>query len=271
MVPRTFTLKGADPREAALRVLIVPHAGAGAASGRAFADHAPAPWMVATARLPGRESRVRESIPRLPGLVDDVVAVIRALPGTAPLVVVGVCSGAVIALEAVRAVQREGGGSVAGLVVVSQWAVTEKPDPDRRSVGDTDDTGEILEILEEYGGVPELLAGNEEMLRLALPPVVADIRAVEDYSSDPHPPLGCPLLTVFGDEDPLCPEDRTADWAMFSDNTRTVWVPGGHMLLAESPALLVNALAGNLDQFAVRQSRVLRTDREGHSHADRRG
>ncbi|MFD5625163.1 thioesterase II family protein [Streptomyces sp. NPDC127072] len=274
MSARNVVLRGAAPQDASLRVLVVPHAGAGAASGLAFAEHAPADWLVATARLPGRESRIRESVPDMPGLVADVVATARALPGpgTAPLIVVGVCSGAVIALEAVRELLRDGdghgddpgradddagrvggpggAGSVAGLVVVSQWAVNEKPDPGRRLLRDTDDQAQVLDILGEFGGVPESLAANPEMLRLVLPGIVADIRAVEDYWSDPDPLLGCPLLTVFGDEDPLCPEERTAGWALFSANTRNAWVPGGHLLLAEDPAVVVDALAGNLDQFA---------------------
>lgn len=58
---------------------------------------------------------------------------------------------------------------------------------------------------------------------------------------------------MFGDEDPLCPEERTADWALFSENTRSVWLPGGHMLLTDSPALVVDAVVGNLDQFAAEQ------------------
>lgn len=251
---KTFALKGADPQDASIRVLIVPHAGAGAASGQGFAEHAPADWLVATARLPGRETRIRESVPDLPGLVDDVVATARALPGTAPLLVVGVCFGAIVGLEAVRALQRDDGVRVAGMVAVSQWAVTEKPDPERRLLRDTDDTDGVLAILDGFGGVPERLAANEQMLRLVLPTIVADIRAVEDYSSGPEPLLRCPLLTVFGDEDPLCPEERTADWALFSENTRGVWLPGSHMLLTESPALVVDAVVGNLDQFAAEQS-----------------
>ncbi|MDH6121043.1 surfactin synthase thioesterase subunit [Kitasatospora sp. GAS204A] len=251
MSAKTFTLKGADPRDAALRVLVIPHAGAGAAGGAAFAAHTPADWLVATARLPGRESRIREEIPELPGLVADIVATVRALPGTAPLVVVGVCSGAVIGLEAVRTLQREVAGPVvAGLVVVSQWAVTERPDPAHRSLRDTDDPRQVLEILAEFGGVPDSLAADREMLALVLPTIVADLRAVQDYWSAPHPRLACPLLTVFGDEDELCPEERTDDWSLFSEQTRTVWVPGGHMLLTESPAMVVDALVGNLDQFA---------------------
>jgi surfactin synthase thioesterase subunit len=237
-----------------LRVLIIPHAGAGAASGLAVAEHAPDEWLVATVRLPGRESRIRESVPDLPGLVADVVATVRSLPapGTAPLIVVGVCSGAVIGLEVVRELlrDRDGSGDVAGLVVVSQWAVNEKPDPGRRLLRDTDDRDQVLDILREFGGIPASVAANQEMLQLVLPGIVADMRAVEDYWSDPEPLLTCPLLTVFGDEDHLCPDERTADWSLFSENTRSAWVPGGHMLLAESPAVLVDALAGNLDQFA---------------------
>ncbi|WP_353945254.1 thioesterase domain-containing protein [Streptomyces sp. HUAS MG91] len=247
---KTFRLDGARPEDAAWRVLLVPHAGAGAASGTAFAAHTPADWAVATARLPGRESRVREPVGGLAELTADVVATARALPGSAPLLVVGVCSGAVLALEAVRALQRTGDVPVAGFVAVSQWAVTEKPDPQRRRLRDTDDPEQILEILKEFGGVPASLAANEEMLALLLPSLVADLRAVEEYSSGPEPLLGCPLLAVFGDADPLCPEERTEDWELFSDRARTVWVPGGHLLLTESPALLADAVARSLDHFA---------------------
>ncbi|MEU1214177.1 thioesterase II family protein [Streptomyces sp. NPDC005791] len=251
MSVRNFVIRGAAPQDATLRVVLVPHAGGGAGSGLAFAEQAPPEWLVATARLPGRESRVKEDVPDLPGLVDDVASVIRSLPGDAPLIVVGVCSGAVIGLEALRTVQREDAGCVAGLVAVSQWAVTEQTGPGRRSLRHTEDTSQVLEILEEFGGIPKSLRDNAEMLALVLPAVVGDMRAVEDYTSGPDPVLRCPLLTVFGDEDELCPDERTADWALFSEDVRRVWVPGGHMLLAESPGTLVDALAGNLDHFTT--------------------
>ncbi|MFJ4714079.1 thioesterase II family protein [Streptomyces sp. NPDC088785] len=247
---RTFRLDGARPEDAAWRVLLVPHAGAGAASGAGFAAHAPVDWAVATARLPGRESRVREPVGGLAELAADVAATARALPGSAPLLVVGVCSGAVLALEAVRALQRAGDVPVAGFVVVSQGAVTERPGPGRRLPRETDDPARVLDVLREFGGVPEALAADPEMLALLLPSIVADLRAVEEYRSGPEPVLDCPLLAVFGDADPLCPQERTEDWELFSDRARTVWLPGGHLLLTESPALLVDAVAGSLDHFA---------------------
>ncbi|MBC9713283.1 thioesterase [Streptomyces sp. TRM66268-LWL] len=259
MSAKTFTLKGAAPEHAALRLLLVPHAGAGAASGSGFAAHAPADWLVATARLPGRESRVREHTEDLADLVADVTATLRALPGTAPLIVVGVCSGAILALEAVRALQSEGDNAVTGFAAVSQWAVDRAPDPGRPRLRDTDDPVRILALLREFGGVPDSLAANEEMLELLLPPILGDMRAVEEYATAPEPRLACPLLTVFGDEDPLCPEERTEGWELFAEHSRTVWVPGGHMLLTDSPALLVDALAGNLDHFTADQRETARS------------
>ncbi|MGW6681149.1 thioesterase II family protein [[Kitasatospora] papulosa] len=259
MSAKPFTLKGAAPEQAALRVLLVPHAGAGAASGAGFAAHAPADWLVATARLPGRESRVRERTDDLADLVADVTATVRALPGTAPLLVVGVCSGAILALEAVRTLQYEGDSMVAGFAAVSQWAVDRAPDPDRPRLRDTEDSAQILSLLKEFGGVPDSLAANEELLEWLLPPILGDARAVEEYVTAPTPRLACPLLTVFGDEDPHCPEERTEGWALFAEHSRTVWVPGGHMLFTESPALLVDALAENLDHLTAAQREMGRS------------
>lgn len=247
MTSKNVVLRGADPERAALRLLIVPHAGAGAASGQPFAEHAPDDWLVATVRLPGRESRIREAVPGLDGLAADAATAVRDLPGTAPLLVVGVCSGAVIALEALR---RHGTDGVAGLVVVSQWAVHEKPDPSLRLPHDTGDRAALLEALRAFGGVPRSLAADPEMLDLVLPAIVADVRAVEDHVREPFD-IGVPLLGVFGDEDALCPEERTEGWSLFSRHTRTVWVPGGHLLLADEPAALAQAITGHLDHWGL--------------------
>jgi surfactin synthase thioesterase subunit len=247
---KTVVLQGADPDQAALRILLIPHAGSGASIGREFARHTPATWLVATTRLPGRESRIREPVPNLGALVADVVRTAIALPGRAPLLVLGVCSGAVVGLEAVRELERIRPGTVVGFVAAAQWALNVKPDPDRVLLKDAADVSEVLEILRDFGGVPEALEQNEEMLMALLPAIVADIQAVEGHYAEPEPQLAAPLLIVAGEGDKLCPAPRMVGWGLYG-NTRDIRIPGGHLLLTDAPAALAGAVAANLDHFAL--------------------
>ncbi|MFD5657798.1 thioesterase II family protein [Streptomyces hirsutus] len=247
MTGKPYALGGADPAVAVLRVMLIPHAGAGASSALAFRQHVPPAWAVAAIRLPGRESRIRESIPDLSGLVADVVATARTLPGSGPLLVVGVCSGAVIAMEAVRTLQDTDPGLVGGFVAVSQWAPNTTQDAAERPPTDPTDK-DLREELRAYGALPDSIT-DDDMLRTYLPAIVADMRAVRDHYANPEPAMACPVLVVAGDHDPLCSEDRLAGWSLYSKTTRRVLVPGGHMLLAEAPAQLANCVADNLDLF----------------------
>ncbi|MFJ9471259.1 thioesterase II family protein [Streptomyces caniferus] len=248
MTGKPYALGGADPATAPLRVLLIPHAGAGASSALVFRQHLPQEWALAAIRLPGRESRIREAVPDLAGLVADVVASARMLPGRGPLLVVGVCSGAVVGLEAVRALQDTDPGLVAGFVAVSQRALNEQPDAAARPPADPDDYADVREELRAYGALPDSIA-DDDMLRTYLPVIAGDMRAVRDHYADPEPALACPVLVVAGDHDPLCDEDRLAGWSLYSKTTRQVRVPGGHMLLTDAPAQLAGCVAANLELF----------------------
>lgn len=248
MAGKPYVSIGGAEDTAAWRVLLVPHSGAGAANARVLQPHLPPDWQLAAARLPGRESRILQPVGDLANLVADVTATARSLPGTAPLLVVGVCGGAVIALEAVRALQDSDPGLVAGLVVVSYWSV-DHPPRTTRLLPDSDDPAELAAAIGDFGYLPDHVE-TQDLADTYLPPIVADMRAVQDFHSGPDPVLTAPLLVVSGTDDPLCPPERVDGWAPFAKRTRQTRVEGGgHMLLLERPAELVDAIASNLDHF----------------------
>ncbi|MEU8999344.1 hypothetical protein AB0C95_31725 [Streptomyces caniferus] len=63
MTGKPYALGGADPATAPLRVMLIPHAGAGASSALVFRQHLLQDWALAAIRPPGRESRIREAVP----------------------------------------------------------------------------------------------------------------------------------------------------------------------------------------------------------------
>ncbi|MFF3553848.1 thioesterase II family protein [Streptomyces tsukubensis] len=251
-VVRTFVLNRVDPPRAVLRLLILPHAGAGGSSGLLFGNHAPDDWLIATARLPGRESRVGEPIGGMPGLVADATGTIRGLPGTAPLLVLGVCSGGVIAFEAVRELQRAGSDVVSGVVVAAQGVPDKAFRPPVRPPTEPGAEADVLGFLRRNSGLPSTVADNESLLAALLPGIAADFQAVAHHHPAPAPPLRCPLLTVAGNQDGLCPESRMAGWSAYAPRSRHVRISGGHMLLTEHPKKLAGAVEANLDLFGLR-------------------
>lgn len=246
---RTYVSRGADPSVAALRVFIVPHAGAGASSGGPVASHTPADWTVATARLPGRESRVRERVDDIRGLAADVARSAADLPGRAPLLVVGCCSGAVIATEAVIALRREDPAMVAGLAVVSQWTPDAAGIHGRRLLRDAKDLAETLDVLNDYGSIPSYLADDPALLSAVLPAILADWQAVEHHVVAADPPLSCPILVISGRDDPLCTPERVSGWSAYTRSVTFDRIPGRHLLLVENPVGIASSIQRNVGLF----------------------
>jgi surfactin synthase thioesterase subunit len=210
--------------------------------------------MVATARLPGRESRVHEPVQGLRGLVDDVMQTAAGLPGNAPLLVVGCCSGAVISLEAMAALRWRDPTLVAGLVVVSQWAPDESGMTGRRRLPDAGNLSETLDALKDYGGIPSALVDDPALLNTVLPPVLADWQAVDNHVVVAGPPLPCPILVISPRGDPLCTPERVSGWSAYGQSVTHESISGGHSLLTENPAGIVACIRRNLALFVGRRA-----------------
>lgn len=248
-----FLRRGDDGAGKTLRVLIVPHAGAGGASTRGFMRVAPQEWFVAAARLPGRESRGREPVPGFAGQLEDLVSSIRSLPGDAPLLLVGSCSGAALALEAAR--ELDGGPEApVGLVVLSRRA-PHLPGVDLRDASDD----ELLAIMDREGGLPPEVKANAELLDTLLPLLFSDTRALDCYTSGPDPQLACAILTLTGDQDEYCPPEAMRGWSDYSKRSRHLRLPAPHLMLTSSPATVVDAIVGNLDLFGLNPATSRRT------------
>lgn len=241
-------------------VLVVPHAGGGAAVANPLRHACPAGWLVAGVLFGGRESRFADEPPgTLAGLVADTVRAateLAELTGDAPLLV-GQCSGALIAwLAAVETARC--GGTVAGIVVVSRSAPSwpgELPDA-------TATDAEFLRQVVDMGGVPADVVAMPELLELLLPSLRADFTALAGWSA-PHAasiaPLRAPALALSAPGDPACPADAMAAWRDHLPELIVSEVDGRHLLLAENPA----GVARRITDLVPTPARSRRGDRAG--------
>lgn len=224
-----------------LRILCLPFAGGGTVAYRPWAAAAPPGVELLAARLPGRETRLREA--PLDSLADVVAGIVNALENGAdvPLALFGHSMGAALAHEVAHALDAGGRPPVA--VMVSGRRAPCLP---RRAapLADLPDA-EFIAVLRRMGGTPPEVFEHRELLDLVLPVLRADFRLSEGFHGIAPRPFPCPLLAVAGQDDTHAPPDEVARWqdhaapgAPFTMRT----YPGGHFFLHDHRAELLSLL-----------------------------
>lgn len=76
--------------------------------------------------------------------------------------------------------------------------------------------------------------GDEELLRLVLPAVRSDYRAIETYRCASGAKVSCPVTVLTGDADPRTTLDDARAWQEHTDSAFDMAVfPGGHSYLTD--------------------------------------
>ncbi len=220
----------------AFRVLCIPHAGAGAGATKAFRDAAPDTWDVRTVVFGGRESRFIDDVPEgFRGMVNEVLEAIDAYDGVGPLVLVGQCSGAMLAAAA--AVEHP---EVSGLVVLSRGA------PGSPATVPTlpDDDAEAGRAIVDWGGVPPEVAAEPDLLELLLPAFRADLDAAAEDPGIPEDALKVPVLVCRAAGDPAVPAEAAAAWRRHAADLEVSVVGDDHFVFGASPDALISRIDG---------------------------
>jgi surfactin synthase thioesterase subunit len=199
---------GAAP-DAAVRLLCLPHAGAGAGVYRAWGRGFPDGVCPCPVQPPGREKRHREpplisatELARL--LAPEVLARVRP-----PYALFGHSTGALIAFELSRQIRRLGGAAPAHLFVSG------RPAPQiamRRTRLSGLSVTELAEVLRRLGGTPEEVLNDEAILARVRPLLVADFKVNEEYSYQPEDPLALPLTVFAATRDAGTSLEQAAAW-----------------------------------------------------------
>lgn len=228
-----------------------PHAGGTAAAFRRWPALLGDLVEITAVEPPGRGTRRTEPPPAT--VADAFAAALAAAPADLPAggyVLFGHSLGALYAFEAAR--HLTAAGRPPALLVASGRNGPSRPAeiPPLHQLPD----GEFLDRLTAFGGVPDLVRDEPDLLRLFLPVLRADLRAAETYTYTPGTPLPCPILAVHGTADPLVSSPNVAAW---QDETTagctTVELPGGHFCLDEPFPMarfrhaLASALTGTAD------------------------
>lgn len=235
------------PRPGArLTLVCVPYAGAGAAVFGGWGAWLPEDVELVGVRLPGRESRLREPVPRdWPSLARDFAAAL-AEQVSGPYLLFGHSMGAMLVYETVvRGVLRPPdrvllSGCRAPHVPRALPAIHHlPPEPFRRA-------------LSRLAATPDAVLADPRLMALLEPVLRADIRLAETWSRPaPPPPLPVPVTTFWGAGDDVAPPAAVAAWQDLAPfGHRSHRTGGGHFFPferderdADFPGLLGEELA----------------------------
>lgn len=94
---------------------------------------------------------------------------------------------------------------------------------------------EFIDVLRErYGGLPDEILREPDLLQLVLPTIRADLRALEAYVPVPDRRTRCPIIAYGGVNDHRPTPDELRGWErMSSQPLRVQLYDGGHFFLAE--------------------------------------
>ncbi len=229
-----------------VHLVCLPHAGATAAAYRSWGAGFPNEIEVWAVQLPGKGWRVKEQpISDLKRMADRVVeAVLDEVPE--PFAFFGHSMGAWLGLEVVRRLESVGIRPHSLLVSGRQGPELGNTQPPLRHL---DDVAFVREVQIRYGGIPQEILREPELLELLLPAVRADIVALETYEHDPGPKLSCPLTALGGHRDSNVPVEHLRPWGFETTGPfQVVTFPGGHFYFADNPAPLFRTIVSQLNQ-----------------------
>lgn len=213
-------------RDADLRLLCLPHAGAGASSYRAWGEGMSSRIAVCPVQPPGRETRRREQPETQVGpLVADLAASL-AQESLTPYAIFGHSTGALSAFELCRQLRRMDAPPPVHLFVAGRRAPQIPMDQTRlRGLS----VPELADVLRRLGGTPEQVLSDPGLLRMLHPLLIADFAVNETYHYVHEPPLDCPITVFAADEDPRAGLDQAAAWEHQTTGAFT-WhtLRGGH-------------------------------------------
>ncbi|WSA47505.1 alpha/beta fold hydrolase [Streptomyces sp. NBC_01803] len=221
----------------------MPHAGGSASYFLPVARAMPATVDVLAVQYPGRQDRLREpAVGTISELADAVFAAL--LPwADRPLGLFGHSMGAAVAFEVARRFEREKGLVAAALFASGRRA----PSTHRVETTHLRDDDGLLDDIRQLSGTDAAVLADEEILRMVLPAVRVDYRAIETYVPEPGPPLRCPVHALVGDADPKATVEEAEAWRDATEGPFELKVySGGHFYLVDHQTDVLHRIANAL-------------------------
>ena len=223
-----------------VQLVCFPHAGGSAVFYFPVSAALQPSVNVQAVQYPGRQDRSREPfVPTVTELADVVAGILLARNDERRIALFGHSMGAVVAYEVARRLEAAGTTPLR-LFVSGRRAPSRTRD---ESVHERSDQGVIAE-LRRLNGTQSAIFSDDEIVRMILPAVRNDYRAIETYTHPAGQVLSCPITALVGDSDPMTTLDETDAWQAHTSGEfeRRVF-PGGHFYLAAQSSAVIKLIS----------------------------
>jgi pyochelin biosynthetic protein PchC len=211
----------------AVRVVCLPHAGGNASFYFSMSAALTPAVETLSVQYPGRHDRRKEPcIESIPQLAEAFF--IALLEWTdRPLALFGHSMGAILAFEVARRLEQRIGKPPVQLFASGRRSPSTVRD---ERVHTMDDERLISEVVALNGTDLRLL--DDDMLRIVLPPIRSDYRAIENYRCAASATVSCPITVLTGDSDPRTTGAEAEAWRLHTAGEfRVETFSGGHFFL----------------------------------------
>ncbi len=234
--------------QARIRLFCFPYAGAGPVVYRAWPENLPQGVELVALHYPGRESRFRETpFNAMQPLVDTLAAELAPYTGN-PFVFFGHSLGGLIAFELARRLRRAGLPQPAHLFISSRRA-PHLPEP-LSPIHALEDSAFTAAVQQRYGGIPDVILQDPDLLAMFLPVMKADFAIFETYQYTPEPPFDFPISVYYGTQDHGVTPQALAEWQTHSRHAVTVQpFPGDHFYLQGQRKLLLQTISNEICRY----------------------
>ncbi|GAB3833043.1 thioesterase II family protein [Dactylosporangium cerinum] len=231
------------------RLMCFPHAGGAASYYLPMAKALASVADVTAIQYPGRQDRRSESpIGDIGTLADRIVEVLDPIPGERPVAFFGHSMGAVVAFEVARRLEDLRANTPVVLFASGRRA----PSIQRQeAVGKYSDDGLIAEI-RALDGTNSSMLHDDELVRMILPAVRADYRAIESYVCAPEAVIARPIVAILGTEDPRVSLSDAQAWESHTTGKFDLHtLPGNHFYINGHLDELRALVRSGLDEFSA--------------------
>ncbi|NUU25654.1 MAG: thioesterase [Streptomycetaceae bacterium] len=229
--------------EALVRLVCFPHAGGAASFYFPLSANLHPHVEVLAVQYPGRQDRRLEApVTDIRELAGQVRRALAACADDRPYAFFGHSMGAVVAYETALAADAENAGPVRLFASGRRGPATERHEAAHRLLDD----GFIREI-RSLDGTDATLFSDEELVRMILPALRADYRAIELYRGVRDARVTCPITVLIGDNDPKATVDEAAAWSSHTTADFDMQVyPGGHFYLVPNRTTVLERIRTTL-------------------------
>ena len=230
-----------------MKVFFLPFAGGSKYSYNGFFSEAPNDIDVVRVELPGRGSRLSEPLlENIDDLVDDVLKQIGPHLRE-PYAIFGHSMGALLAFLITKKIINNGAAEPKHLFVSGCKA----PSVIRGSEIRSSLPREVfISRLKEYGGSPDSVLNNEELMIFFEPILRADFKVVESFKYKLSEPMNIPIDVFIGEAENISYEDAYSWSKETHEEVCVTTYPGRHFFIFGNESDMIKKMVEKLQIFS---------------------